>query len=125
MLEVCCYANLAQEPVDADSGGEVRMEHLERDGAAMLEVVREIDGRHAAGAEFALNGVAAGEGGVESVDGGGHVSQECSGGGLHARWERNDDAHGHCLRRGTAIQIATVPHSPPGPFSSGGTDDDL
>ena len=47
--------DLAQEPLGAQRRGELGAEHLERDLAVVLEVVREVDGRHAAAAELALD----------------------------------------------------------------------
>ena len=54
--------DLAEEPLGADDRGELRAQHLDRDLAVVLEVVREIDGGHAAGAELALDAIAIGQG---------------------------------------------------------------
>ncbi len=54
-------ADLAQEPFARDGLGQFRMQHLDRDLAMMLEIVREEHGGHAAGAELALDAVAVGE----------------------------------------------------------------
>ena len=51
-------ADLAQEPLAAERFGEVRMEQLDRDGALVLQVAREVDRRHAARAQLALDHVA-------------------------------------------------------------------
>ena len=51
----------AQEPLAAERRAEVGVQDLDGDVAVVLEVVREIDGRHAAGAELALDAVAIGE----------------------------------------------------------------
>ena len=69
MLQRRSGLNLHHEPLCTQHGGELGLQHLERDVAIMLEIVREIYRRHAAGAELALDLVAAGEGGVEAVDG--------------------------------------------------------
>ena len=61
MLQVRGDADLAQKPLDAEHRAELGVEHLERDVALVPEVAREVDGRHAAGADLALDGVAAGE----------------------------------------------------------------
>ncbi len=61
MLQPCCRTNLAQEAISAECGTEVRMQHLDRDIAIVLEVVREIYRRHAARAELALDAVAVNE----------------------------------------------------------------
>ena len=58
MLEPGGHADLAQEALGAERGGELGVEHLERDRAVVLEVVREIDRGHAAAAELALEHVA-------------------------------------------------------------------
>ena len=50
--------DLAQESLAAERGGEVRMQHLERDVAAVFDVVREIDRRHAADAQLAADPIA-------------------------------------------------------------------
>ena len=47
--------DLAQEPLGAERGGELRAQHLDRDVAVVLEVVREVDGGHAAAPELALD----------------------------------------------------------------------
>ena len=55
MLQLRRRLDLGEEPLGAERGAEVRMQDLDRDVAVVLEVVREIDGRHAAGAELALD----------------------------------------------------------------------
>src|SRR6185503_17063759 len=65
MLEPGGQANLAQEPVRTESGGELRMENLEGDGPVVPEIARQEDGGHAAAAELMLDRVAAGQGGRE------------------------------------------------------------
>ena len=57
--------DLAQEPLGAERCGELRMEHLERDRPVVLQVLGQVDGRHAAAAELAVERVAVGEGGLE------------------------------------------------------------
>jgi len=60
--------DLPQEPLGADRSRELAPEHLDRDFAVVLLVLREVDGRHAAPTELAVNGIAVregrGEGGV-------------------------------------------------------------
>ena len=51
----------AQEPLAAERGAEVGVQHLDGDVAVVPEVVREIHGRHAARAELALDAIAVGE----------------------------------------------------------------
>ena len=62
----------AQEPLGAEHRGELGPQHLERDLAVVPEVVREVDGRHAAGAELALDAVAVRQGPLEAAEELGH-----------------------------------------------------
>ena len=48
-------------------GGELRAQHLDGDLAAVLEVLGEIDRRHAALAELPLDAVAVGQGYLEAI----------------------------------------------------------
>ena len=50
-----------QEPLGADDRGELGAQHLERDLAVVAQVVREVDGGHAARPELALDAVAVGQ----------------------------------------------------------------
>src|SRR5260370_32947456 len=50
-----------QEPLGAQRGSQLRMEHLDRDVAVVLRFGGEIYGRHAAPSELALDAVAAGK----------------------------------------------------------------
>ena len=50
--------DFAQEPVGAERGPEIGMQHLDGDVALVLEIVREVDGGHPAGTEFAVDAVA-------------------------------------------------------------------
>ena len=52
--------DLLHEAVGAQHRSELRLEHLQRDLALVLEVFGEIDGGHAPGAEFALDAIAIG-----------------------------------------------------------------
>ena len=52
-----------EEAVGAERAGDLGPEHLERDLAGMLEVLREVDGRHAAATDLALDRVAVGRAG--------------------------------------------------------------
>ena len=67
-------ADLPEEPLGLDRGGELGMHHLEGDVAVVPDVVREIDGCRAAPAEedggavgLPFNSVAVGEGCGESI----------------------------------------------------------
>src|SRR3954463_1615621 len=55
MLQRGSRLDLDDEAIGAEDGGEFRLEHLDRDLAVVLDVVREVDGRHAAAPEFALD----------------------------------------------------------------------
>ena len=50
-----------EEALGAERGGELGAQDLDGDVAIVLEVVREIDGGHAARAELALDAVAVGQ----------------------------------------------------------------
>jgi len=52
---------LAQKALGAECLREIGLEHFDRDIAIVLDVVREIHGGHAAGAEFAFNAIAVGQ----------------------------------------------------------------
>ena len=58
MLEPGGEPDLALEAVGAEGGGELGVQHLQRDRAVVPEVVGQVDGRHAAAAELALDRVA-------------------------------------------------------------------
>ncbi len=59
MLEPGREPDLALESLGAEGDGELGKEDLERDQTVVLQVPREVDGRHAAAAELALEDVAA------------------------------------------------------------------
>ncbi len=63
VLEIRGGFDLLQEPLGPKDGGELRPQHFYRHLAVMFEVFGDVDGGHAAGAEFFLDGVAVGEGG--------------------------------------------------------------
>jgi len=67
MLETRGGLDLYDEAVGAEDGGELGLQHLERDPAVVLEVLGEVNGGHAAGAELALDAVAALEGRVQTI----------------------------------------------------------
>ena len=72
MLQARGGADLAEEAFAAEGGAEVGMEDLDGDVALVLEVVGEVDGGHAALAEFALEAVAVRQGRGEAIEGRGH-----------------------------------------------------
>ena len=59
--------DLADKPLGAERGSEFGTEDLYGDLALVLQILGEIDRRHATGTKFALDGVAVGEGGGEAV----------------------------------------------------------
>src|SRR4029078_8628630 len=67
MLQLRRDLDLAQEPLGAEHYAELRLQHLQRDFAVVLQVMREIDGRHAALAEHAFDAVPIGQGAGERV----------------------------------------------------------
>ena len=73
MLQVRGGGDLGEEALGTQRRREVGVQHLDRDLPVVLDVGGEIDGRHAAGAEFAVERVAAGEGGGEISAGVTHV----------------------------------------------------
>ena len=62
MLQIRRGLDLGEEPLGADHRGELRPQHLDRDLAVVLEVLRQIHRRHAARAQLPLDAVAVGEG---------------------------------------------------------------
>ena len=61
MLEVRGGADLGEKPVAAKDGAELGIEHLEGDMTVVPEVAREVDGRHPAASDLALDVVAPAE----------------------------------------------------------------
>jgi hypothetical protein len=61
MLQVGGGLDLLKEPLGADDRGELRAQHLEGDLAIVPLVVGQVDRRHTAGTELALDRVAIGE----------------------------------------------------------------
>ena len=68
MLQRGDRLDLAEEPLGADHRGQLGPQHLDRDLAPVLEVLGEVDGGHAALAELALDPVAVGEGGTQTLE---------------------------------------------------------
>ncbi len=67
MLQIGRRPDLGEEPLGADHGGQLRLQHLDRDLAVVLEVLGQVHRGHAAGPELALDAVAVGEGGGEPI----------------------------------------------------------
>ena len=68
MLQARRGADFAQEPFAAKRRTQVGVQHLDGDIALVLEIVREVHGGHAAGAEFAVEAVAIGQRGGEAFE---------------------------------------------------------
>ena len=61
MLKIGGELDLGEEPLGADYGGQFRAQHLERNAAVVPQVLGQINGRHAARADLALETVVKGE----------------------------------------------------------------
>ena len=101
MLQRRGDADLLEEPLGADGGGELLAQHLDRDVAIVPHVAREVHGGHAAAPELALDLVAARERRRESL--GERRSAP------DARALRRRAARGSRRRRGRARRGATRP----------------
>jgi hypothetical protein len=64
--------DLSQKPLRSEQGGELWLYDLDGDVAVVLQVFREVDGRHAAAAQLALDPVAAGQRGAQLFEGVAH-----------------------------------------------------
>ena len=69
MLQPRRELDLAQEPLGAQAVGQLGAQHLERDRPVVPEVPGEVDRRHPAAAELALERVAAGQCGLRAARG--------------------------------------------------------
>ncbi len=65
VLEVGGGLDLLEESLGAEDGSELRPQHFDGDRAVVLQIVSEVDVRHAAFAQVAFNLVAVSEGGRE------------------------------------------------------------
>ncbi len=65
MDQLCDEGDLALKPVAADDAAQLGPEHLERHAPPARDVMGKVHDRHAAGAELALDLIAAGETGTE------------------------------------------------------------
>src|SRR5439155_12819655 len=73
--------DLTQEAISPERGGQRRLQHLERDRAAVLEVAGEIHGGHAALAELPLDQVSVGQGSLQRDGRAGHPGEYGPGSG--------------------------------------------
>ena len=85
MLEPRGEADLALEALGPQRGGELGMQHLERDRPVVLEVVRQEDGRHAAAPQLALERIQASQAVLESCTEVGHGKPRFRGVVIHIR----------------------------------------
>ena len=76
MLQLGGDTDFAQEPLGADGGRQLRLEHLDRDLALMLRVAGEVDHGHAALTQQALDVVMAGKGFPQSFELIGHGNSD-------------------------------------------------
>jgi hypothetical protein len=65
--------DLAEEPLGSERGGQLRLQHLERDRAAELAILGEVNRGHATPTELPLDHVAVGQGGPEPLEDVGHL----------------------------------------------------
>ena len=69
MLQIGRDLDLGQESLAAENGGQLGMEHLDGDAAAVLEVLGQVDRGHAALAQLALDAIPVGQCGGEARSG--------------------------------------------------------
>ena len=68
MLQARGGADLSEKAFAAEDRAEVWVEHLHGDATVVLDVVRQIDGRHPAAADLAVDAIAVGESGGKTID---------------------------------------------------------
>ena len=68
MLQIRGEPDLTQEAFGAEGRGQLRSQYFDRDLPPVLEILGKVDHRHPTATELALNRVATGEGGLESVE---------------------------------------------------------
>ena len=88
------HPDLPDEPLRAEDRAQLRPQDLEGHLAVVLEVVGQIDGRHAAPPQLALEGIAADESGVQTGEliGVGHVPRYGGWRGSQRALDREDNA---------------------------------
>ena len=75
VLEICRGLDFLDEALGAKDRGEFGTQDFDGDFALVLQVLSEVDGRHASFAEVALDFVAIGEGGREAGGDLGHQAK--------------------------------------------------
>ena len=68
MLQSGARRDLTKKPVHAKGGSQLGPQHLQRDSPMMLEVLRQVDGRHPAPAKLALNQETIAQSGLKTID---------------------------------------------------------
>ncbi len=68
MLELGSHLDFPEETIGAERGGKFRSQDLHRHLAAVLQVLGQVDGGHAALAQLAFETEVVGEGGGDSVE---------------------------------------------------------
>ena len=76
VLQVRGGPDLRQEPLGPDDGGQIGPEDLDGHLPVVLAVVGEVDGRHAALAELALDLIGVGQRGLQATEGIGHWARD-------------------------------------------------
>ena len=89
VLEIGGELDFLEEALGANDGRQFRVDDLDRDLAAMADILGEVDGGHAARPEFAFDAVAIAQGGRERGDGVGQTELEVTG-----RWDDTGRARG-------------------------------
>jgi hypothetical protein len=69
VLEPGSELDLAEEARDPAGSAHLGSDELDRNRAAVAEILRQIDRRHPSGAELALNGIAFAERGSQALQG--------------------------------------------------------
>jgi len=67
MLQIGRELDLGQEPLGPDHGGELGAEDLQGHPPGVADVLGQVDGGHSAGADFALQAVAVGQGALQAT----------------------------------------------------------
>src|SRR6476469_5376231 len=68
MLQAAGDADLAEEPIGPKRAAELGPHHLQRDRPTVLEIPSEVDRGPAPATELSLDGVAVGQGGLETLE---------------------------------------------------------
>ena len=69
MLQLRRRLDFCEKTLGAECGGEVGVEDFDCDVAVVSQVVREVDRRHSAHANFTIDAISIGKGGAKLVEG--------------------------------------------------------